>query len=83
MADRPGHGRAPLHPDALRLMIPPPPYEMISAMFSRPSPQTAHWPQARLHTRWLASGKPGDPTLDQFTAALPPRFPIWRKPTSA
>jgi pimeloyl-ACP methyl ester carboxylesterase len=75
VVDRPGHGRAPFHPDALGPMSPPPPYEMISAMFCAPSPETAHWPQARLHNQWPGSGKPGDAALDQFMAALGPMIP--------
>src|SRR5579871_3533538 len=27
------------------------------------------WPQARLHTQWPGSGKPGDPSFDQFYAS--------------
>jgi pimeloyl-ACP methyl ester carboxylesterase len=37
------------------------------------------WPQARLHTQWPGSGKPGDPAFDQFYASQFPSlidFPL-------
>ena len=37
------------------------------------------WPQARLHTQWPGTGKPGDPSFDQFYASQFPSlvdFPL-------
>lgn len=70
--DRPGHGRAPMHPDILGPMTPPGTYEFISAVFTNPSARPDAYPQARLHTQWPGSGVIGDPTLDAFMAGTGP-----------
>ncbi|WP_075790904.1 alpha/beta hydrolase [Massilia putida] len=70
VVDRPGHGRSPLHPDAMGAMTPLPSYEMISALFTAPAP--AAWPQAAQASQWPGSGVPGDPALDQLMAGMGP-----------
>lgn len=70
--DRPGHGRAPMHPDLLGPMTPPGTYEFISAMFTNPSSHPEAYPQARLHTQWPGPGTVGDPALDAFMAGTGP-----------
>jgi pimeloyl-ACP methyl ester carboxylesterase len=70
--DRPGHGRAPNHPDALGPMGPLGAYEFISAVFTNPSARPEAYPQAHLHTQWPGSGVPGDPALDAFMAGTGP-----------
>jgi pimeloyl-ACP methyl ester carboxylesterase len=71
IVDRPGHGRAPFHPDlhgpfpaqAQRL-------EMISERFT---PQAAKLPNAnqfvKLHTQWPGTGAVGSPELTQLVSA--------------
>jgi pimeloyl-ACP methyl ester carboxylesterase len=58
VVDRPGHGRSPLHPDALGEMGPPFPYEAARDLFT---------PGGERHTQW-----PDDPALDQFMAGTGP-----------
>jgi pimeloyl-ACP methyl ester carboxylesterase len=55
VVDRPGHGRAPFHPDVLGSMGSLFPLELISALFTN----TAQWP---------GSGEPNDPAVRQFAA---------------
>jgi pimeloyl-ACP methyl ester carboxylesterase len=76
VVDRPGHGRSPLHPDALGPMTPPPTYELIMAMFTAPAKQPNCWPNARKHEQWPGSGMVGDPVLDQFAAGQGPFLAI-------
>ncbi len=61
LVDRPGHGRAPYHPDALGPIGPQPSYEMIVPDFRRSA--------TGLNRRWMGSGEIGDPGIDQFMAS--------------
>lgn len=61
LVDRPGHGRAPYHPDALGPMNPPTVYSAILNDFRR----AASGPDRR----WSGSGDMNDPLLDQFMAS--------------
>ncbi len=61
LVDRPGHGRAVYHPDALGPIGPTPTYEQIVPNFSR----AARGP----NRRWMGTGAIGDPLLDQFMAS--------------
>ena len=56
LVDRPGHGRAPYHPDALGPIGPQPTYDMIV-------------PDVRCSHRWAGSGQIGDPSVDQLMAS--------------
>jgi pimeloyl-ACP methyl ester carboxylesterase len=61
IVDRPGHGRAPLHPDALGPVGPVFTYQSITGDFKRaaePGP----------NRRWAGTGDVGDPQIDQFQA---------------
>jgi pimeloyl-ACP methyl ester carboxylesterase len=60
LVDRPGHGRAPYHPDALGPMSPIPAYQGVTADFMR----AATGP----NRKWMGTGDVGDPLLDQFQA---------------
>jgi pimeloyl-ACP methyl ester carboxylesterase len=61
LVDRPGHGRAVYHPDALGPITPIATYEQIVPDFRR---------AARGATkRWSGTGEIGDPGLDQFMAS--------------
>ena len=60
IVDRPGHGRAPYHPDALGPMSPVPAMEGVAADFEAAA--TGSPP------RWNGTGKIGDPLLDRFQA---------------
>ena len=59
LIDRPGHGRAPYHPDALGPIGANPAYEGIVAEFRRAT---------RHRRQWSARGG-GDPAIDQFMAS--------------
>jgi pimeloyl-ACP methyl ester carboxylesterase len=72
LMDRPGHGRAPNHPDALGPMSDLGAYEFISAFFTNPSARPEAYPQAKLHNQWPGSGEIGDPALDAFMAGTGP-----------
>lgn len=72
VVDRPGHGRSPLHPEALGPMTPPPTYELAMTLFTAPAKQPNSWPNAGKHDQWPGSGVIGDPTLDQFVASQGP-----------
>ena len=61
LVDRPGHGRAVYHPDALGPIGPTPTYEQIAPNFGR----AARGP----NRRWMGTGEIGDPLLDQFMAS--------------
>jgi len=60
IVDRPGHGRAPYHPDALGPIGPHPAYGSVSNDFKR----AATGP----NKRWNGTGEVGDPGLDRFQA---------------
>ena len=61
LIDRPGHGRAPYHPDALGPIGGNPSYAGIVAEFRR----ATHPPDRR----WPGTGEEGDPGVDQFMAS--------------
>jgi pimeloyl-ACP methyl ester carboxylesterase len=56
LIDRPGHGRAPYHPDALGPIGAQPTYEMIV-------------PDLLRSHRWAGTGQIGDPSVDQLLAS--------------
>ncbi len=60
IVDRPGHGRAPYHPDALGPQTPVPTIEGVAAEFTAAA--TASPP------RWNGNGRVGDPLVDEFQA---------------
>ena len=60
LVDRPGHGRAPFHPDALGPISAQPTFEMLTGDTGR----SARGPQHR----WPGTGEIGDPLLDQLVA---------------
>ena len=72
VVDRPGHGRSPLHPEALGPMTPPLTYEFAMTLFTAPGKQPNSWPNAQKHNQWPGSGVVGDPVLDQFIATQGP-----------
>jgi len=61
LVDRPGHGRAVYHPDALGPITPIATYEQIVPDFRR----VARAP----HRRWSGTGEIGDAGVDQFMAS--------------
>jgi pimeloyl-ACP methyl ester carboxylesterase len=63
LVDRPGHGRAVYHPDALGPANPIPTYEMIVGDIRR-AKQGGRWPGT--------TGEIGDPLVDQFMASQNP-----------
>jgi pimeloyl-ACP methyl ester carboxylesterase len=69
IVDRPGHGRSPLHPEALGPMTPPPSYELSMSLFTAPGRMPNSWPSAAKHTQWPGAGVIGDPGMDQFMAS--------------
>jgi len=70
--DRPGHGRAPWHPEALGPMTPLPAYGDIAPRFTA-ARALGTWPEAARHTQWPDDGLPGSsPTLRQFMAGSGP-----------
>jgi pimeloyl-ACP methyl ester carboxylesterase len=88
IVDRPGHGRAPFHPD---LDGPFPQtattYAGVARQFSAPEKaEKPYGPQAKLHTQWPGTGVMGDPSLDQvvagqggsFLADLEETHNVWR-----
>ncbi len=53
VVDRPGHGRAPYHADALGPASPPATYEGLGDLFTRPAEKMpSAYPQAKLHNQW-------------------------------
>jgi pimeloyl-ACP methyl ester carboxylesterase len=61
LVDRPGHGRAVYHPDALGPIGPTPTYEQIAPNFARAA--------RGANRRWMGTGEIGDAVLDQFMAS--------------
>ncbi len=56
--DRPGHGRAPLHPDVLGPMGPPFSYEFASGLFAGGTTgPMAYPPGIEAHTQWPGSAR--------------------------
>ena len=72
VVDRPGHGRAPYHPDAQGPMSAIVPAAVLEALFCRPEDFPQRYPQARLHDKWPGAGRLGDPDFDQFLASAGP-----------
>jgi pimeloyl-ACP methyl ester carboxylesterase len=60
IVDRPGHGRAIYHPDALGEIGPVFNYASITADFKRAAVEP--------NRRWMGTGDVGDPLIDQFQA---------------
>ena len=70
LVDRPGHGRAPFHPD---VHGPFPPraatYANLERQFTAPGKVAMPYgPEAKLHSQWVGEGTVGDPTVDQVIA---------------
>jgi pimeloyl-ACP methyl ester carboxylesterase len=61
LVDRPGHGRAPYHPDALGPIGPSVPYAAITVDTLRAATGPNH--------QWPGTGDVGDPLIDQLMAA--------------
>jgi pimeloyl-ACP methyl ester carboxylesterase len=61
LVDRPGHGRAVYHPDALGSIGPLATYEQLVADFTRSSRGS--------NPQWRGTGEIGDPLVDQFMAS--------------
>jgi pimeloyl-ACP methyl ester carboxylesterase len=73
VVDRPGHGRAPLHPDVLGPMGPPFSYEFANGLFGGGTQgPMAYPPGIESHTQWPGSGEMGDPVMDQLLAGTGP-----------
>jgi pimeloyl-ACP methyl ester carboxylesterase len=72
VVDRPGHGRAALHPDVLGDIGGPFTYEMAMAMFTNVAEGPMSHPAAAEHSQWPGSGAIGDSNLDQFLASSGP-----------
>jgi pimeloyl-ACP methyl ester carboxylesterase len=62
--DRPGHGRAPYHPDALGESGPYPTYQSITVDFKKSAVEP--------NRRWMGTADVGDPLIDQFQAGQNP-----------
>lgn len=69
VVDRPGHGRAPYHPDALGPMGNPASFEMIGGLFMAPERNPGSYPQAKLHNQWPDGG---DKVAEQLLAGMGP-----------
>jgi pimeloyl-ACP methyl ester carboxylesterase len=61
LVDRPGHGRAPYHPDALGPIGPQPTYQLIMPDLRRAAVGPNH--------QYAGTGEIGDPVLDQLMAS--------------
>ena len=72
VVDRPGHGRAPFHPDVLGPMGSPLSIELVSRLFTNAAGAPEAHPTADLHTEWPGSGDPDDPCVRQFAAGTGP-----------
>ena len=68
VVDRPGHGRAPFHPEVLGPVGSLFPYELVSALMTNSAAGPMAHPTAQLHTQWPGSGDPDDPSVHQFAA---------------
>ncbi|MGA2025039.1 MAG: alpha/beta fold hydrolase, partial [Steroidobacteraceae bacterium] len=68
--DRPGHGRAPYHPDLDGPFPPAPTLEFLEGTFTPPQPNTVEPnPYQLKHTQWPGRGNIGSSELDQFAAS--------------
>jgi pimeloyl-ACP methyl ester carboxylesterase len=72
VVDRPGHGRAPFHPEVLGPMGGPLSIELVSRLFTDAASSPGAHPAADLHTQWPGSGGPDDPCVRQFAAGTGP-----------
>ncbi|MGH7076079.1 MAG: alpha/beta hydrolase [Stellaceae bacterium] len=74
VVDRPGHGRAPYHADALGPASPPATYEGLGDLFTRPEEKMpGAYPQAKLHSQWpKGDAKRTEENLDQMLAGMGP-----------
>jgi len=63
VVDRPGHGRAPFHPEILGEMMPPTEVSFLEQRFCRPD---------GLHTQWPGAGTLGDKHFDHLLAGIGP-----------
>ena len=73
VVDRPGHGRAPFHPDALGPLGNPATYELITNLFTTPEANPAAYPQAARHKQWPHKPEAKDKAMmDQLLAGMGP-----------
>jgi pimeloyl-ACP methyl ester carboxylesterase len=70
--DRPGHGRAPFHPDVLGPVGGVFTQELVLALFTAAAEGPMAHPTAHLHTQWPGDGGMDDPSVKQFAAAAGP-----------
>src|SRR5499427_5404341 len=77
VADQVARGRA-AHWSNVHGPVTPPRLGFVEQRFVAPE-RFNQWPQAHLHTQWPGTGKPGDPSFDQFYASQFPSlvdFPL-------
>ncbi len=67
----PGVGRSPFIDATYGSYAPPPNTRVVENRLTSPA-KSRLWPQARLHTQWPGTGRPGDPAFDDFYASLVP-----------
>jgi len=72
VVDRPGHGRAPFHPDVLGSPGGVFTVELVPTLFTDAANGPAAHPTAHLHTEWPGSGDADDPLVRQFAAGTGP-----------
>ena len=72
VVDRPGHGRAPFHPEILGEMMPPTEAAFLEQQFCRPEDFPDRYPTAHLHTQWPGTGTLGDKPFDHLLAGVGP-----------
>jgi pimeloyl-ACP methyl ester carboxylesterase len=72
VVDRPGHGRAPYHPDILGEMMPPTEAAYLEEKFCRPEDFPDRYPQAHLHRQWPGAGRLGHKDFDHLLAGIGP-----------
>ena len=72
VVDRPGHGRAPFHPDVLGVMGSPLSIELVSRLFTGAMGSPGARADADLHTQWPGSGDPDDPYVRHFASGTGP-----------
>ena len=72
VVDRPGHGRAPFHPDIMGEMMPPIEASYLQQRFCRPEDFPDRYPQAHLNTQWPGTAALGEEHFDHFLAGIGP-----------
>jgi pimeloyl-ACP methyl ester carboxylesterase len=72
VVDRPGHGRAPYHPDILGEMMLPTEAAYLEEKFCRPEDFPDRYPQAHLHRQWPGAGRLGHKDFDHLLAGIGP-----------